>query len=67
LVTDIGAAGSGQPLEGGESGLRVQLAAVGHIKHLLVEPDAPPQLGCFIGAERFSPDACLRESGLHER
>ncbi len=60
-MPDVGAPGSGQPLEGGKCGFRIELAAVGHVQDLPVEPDAAPPFAGLGRVQELGADACSSE------
>ena len=64
-MADDGAVFGGEPLQDRQGDVGVQLSAVGHVQHLLVEPDAPPALGRFRRGQEFSPQPGGKQRGLH--
>lgn len=64
-MPDVGPAAGGEALHHREGGLGVQLPSVGHVQHLLVEPDAAPALGRLRGVQEFGPQPGGAQGTLH--
>ncbi|CAH0175924.1 hypothetical protein SRABI26_01307 [Arthrobacter sp. Bi26] len=56
MMADLGPEAGGEALQRRQRGVRVQLAAVRHVQHARLEPDAPPALGGFLGGEELRPE-----------
>ena len=56
-VPDVGPAARGETLHHRQGGVGIQLPAVGHVQHLLVEPDAAPAFGGFGSRQELGPQA----------